>query len=60
VVQDATTQLGARTLAVDANTHDVYLVTAQFITGTPAPDQTRPSRTMVPGSFTLLVMSNHP
>jgi YVTN family beta-propeller protein len=60
VVQDATTELGARTLAVDANTHDVYLVTAQFTLGTPAPGQTRPSRTMVPGSFTLLVMSNHP
>jgi YVTN family beta-propeller protein len=58
VVQNATTQAGARTLAVDANTHDVYLVTAQFTLGTPAPGQTRPSRTMVPGSFTLLVMTN--
>jgi YVTN family beta-propeller protein len=60
VVQNATTQPGARTLAVDANTHDVYLVTAQFTLGTPAPGQTRPTRTMVPGTFTLLVMSNHP
>ena len=59
VVQNATTQAGARTLAVDANTHDVYLVTAQFTLGTPAPGQTRPSRTLIPGSFTLLVMSNH-
>jgi hypothetical protein len=58
VVQNATTKTGARTLAVDTNTHDVYLVTAQFTLGTPAPGQTRPSRTMVPGSFTLLVMSN--
>ncbi|HZX67365.1 MAG TPA: hypothetical protein VFE70_00700 [Candidatus Elarobacter sp.] len=58
VAQNATTQAGARTLAVDANTHDVYLVTAQFTLGTPAPGQTRPSRTLVPGSFTLLVMSN--
>lgn len=58
VVQNATTQAGARTLAVDANTHDVYLVTARFTLGTPAPGQTRPSRTLVPGSFTLLVMSN--
>ncbi len=60
VVQNAATQSGARTLAVDTNTHDVYLVTARFTLGTPAPGQTRPSRTLVPGSFTLLVMSNHP
>jgi YVTN family beta-propeller protein len=60
VAQNATTQAGARTLAVDTNTHDVYLVAAQFTLGTPAPGQTRPSRTMVPGTFTLLVMSNHP
>ena len=58
VVQNATTKAGARTLAVDANTHDVYLVTAQFTLGTPAPGQTRPLRTLVPGTFTLLVMSN--
>jgi DNA-binding beta-propeller fold protein YncE len=60
VVQNAATKAGARTLAVDTNTHDVYLVTAQFTLGTPAPGQTRPSRTLVPGSFTLLVMSNRP
>jgi hypothetical protein len=60
VVQNAATQAGARTLAVDPNTHDVYLVTAQFTLGTPPPGQTRPSRTLVPGSFTLLVMSNRP
>jgi YVTN family beta-propeller protein len=60
VLQNATTQAGARTLAVDTNTHDVYLVTAQFALGTPPPGQTRPSRTLVPGSFTLLVMSNRP
>lgn len=60
VVQNATTQAGARTLAVDTNTHNVYLVTAQFTLGTPAPGQTRVPRTMVPGTFTLLVMSNHP
>jgi DNA-binding beta-propeller fold protein YncE len=60
VVQNAATQAGARTLAVDTTTHDVYLVTAQFTVGTPPPGQTRPSRTMVPGSFTMLVMSSRP
>ena len=57
VVQNATTQPGARTLAVDTNTHNVYVVAAQFTLGSPAPGQTRPSRTMVPGSFKLLVVS---
>lgn len=60
VVQNAATQAGARTLALDTTTHDVYLVTAQFTVGPPAAGQTRPSRTMVPGSFTLLVMSSRP
>src|SRR5665213_556259 len=60
VVQNAATQAGARTLALDTNTHDVYLAAAEFTLGTPAPGQTRPSRTMVPGTFTLLVMSNRP
>ncbi len=58
VAQNAPTRTGARTMAVDANTHDVYLVTAQFTLGTPAPGTTRPTRTLVPGSFTLLVMTN--
>ena len=60
VVQNAATQAGARTLALDAATHDVYLVTAQFTVGPPAAGSTRPTRTMVPGSFTLLVMSSRP
>lgn len=56
VVQDAQTQRGARTMALDSNTHDVYLVTAEFDEQPPAEGQTRPRRTMKPGSFTLLVM----
>lgn len=57
VVQNATTQKYARTLAVDESTHAVYLVTAQITMGPPAAGQTRPTRTMVPGSFTLLKMT---
>jgi len=57
VVDNASTQAGARTLAVDSGTHNVYLVTAAFnITPTPVPSG-QPRRTMIPGSFTLLVMS---
>jgi len=57
VLQNAPTQLGARTMALDTSNHDVYLVTADFdmvpasVAGQP------PRRTMKPGSFTLLVMS---
>jgi YVTN family beta-propeller protein len=60
VVQNATTQAGARTCAINAATHDVYLVTAAFDVATPAPDASpgqRPRRTVRPGTFTLLVMS---
>ena len=60
VVQNAATQAGARTLALDTTTHDIYLVTAQFTVGPPVAGSTRPTRTMVPGSFTLLVMSSRP
>jgi DNA-binding beta-propeller fold protein YncE len=56
VVQNADTQRGARTMALDTKTHDVYLVTAEFDEQPPAEGQTRPRRTMKPGSFTLLVM----
>jgi DNA-binding beta-propeller fold protein YncE len=56
VVQNAETQRGARTMALDPNTHEVYLVTAEFDEQPPAEGQTRPRRTMKPGSFTLLVM----
>ncbi len=56
VVQNAQTQRGARTMALNTNNHDVYLVTAEFEEQPPAEGQTRPRRTMKPGSFTLLVM----
>ncbi len=47
---NVTTQLGARTMALDPKTHTVYLVTAKFL---PAQGNARPQP--VPGSFTLLV-----
>lgn len=57
VVQNATTQRGARTMALNPGNHDVYLVTAEFEEAPPAEGQTRPRRTMKPGTFTLLVMA---
>ena len=52
---------GARTLALDPKTHDVYTVTAQ-VQPPPAatPDNPRPRRTMVPGSFQVLVVGPGP
>lgn len=47
------TQRGARTMALDAATHAIFLVTAQF--GPPAAGGVRSRPTIVPGTFTLLV-----
>ena len=58
VQQTADTLAGARTMALNARNHEVYLVTAEF-GDAPAPtaSQPRPRRPMKPGSFTLLVMA---
>lgn len=57
VVQTITTQRGARTMALDAQTHTVYSVTADF-GPPPAPtaDRPRPRPPMLADSFTLLVI----
>src|SRR5437588_5842219 len=57
VVGNAATQRSARTMALNPGNHDVYLVAAEFDEAHPAEGQTRPRRTMKPGTFTLLVMS---
>jgi len=57
VVEDVPTQQGARTMALDPETHDVYLVTGQFgPRPTPTPDNPRPFPTLVPDSFVALVL----
>jgi len=58
VVENVKTLSRARTMALDTKTHQVYTVTAEFGTA-PAPTaQTpRPRPPMVPGSFTLLILS---
>jgi DNA-binding beta-propeller fold protein YncE len=56
VVDNVTTQPGARTMALDEKTHNVYLVTAKF-GPPPAPtaDNPHPRRTILPDSFVVLV-----
>ena len=58
VVENVPTLRRARTMALDAKTHQIYTVTAEF---GPAPaattEQPRPRAPMVPGSFTLLILS---
>ena len=57
VVETVPTQRSARTCALDAATHRLFLPAAEF-GPTPAPtaDQPRPRPPMVPGSFTVLVV----
>jgi hypothetical protein len=56
VVENVTTQRGARTMTVDAKSHRVFLVTAEFgPTPAPTPERPRPRPSIVPGSFTLLI-----
>ncbi|MGD1047334.1 MAG: YncE family protein [Candidatus Krumholzibacteriaceae bacterium] len=55
VLENVATQTGARTLAVDAKTHHIYLPTAEFGAATAlTPEHPRPRPTIVPGSFVVL------
>ncbi len=56
LVQSLPTRRGARTLALDARSHRIYLVTADF--GPPpaaTPEQPHPRPQLLPGTFRLLV-----
>ncbi|MBV9081201.1 MAG: YncE family protein [Acidobacteriaceae bacterium] len=59
VVENAKTQRGARTMALDTRTHKIYLSDAEF---GPAPaasaDNPRPRPKILPGSFKVLVMGH--
>ncbi len=57
VVETVTTQRGARTMAIDPKTHNIYLPTAQFAPqAAPTSDGSRQRPTMIKGSFTVLVV----
>ena len=56
VVENVPTQRGARTMALDPKTHNVFLATAQF--GPPpaaTPERPNPRPAMVPNTFVILV-----
>jgi DNA-binding beta-propeller fold protein YncE len=58
VTQQLATKKGARTMAYDPATHQVYLVTAEYGTAAPATaGQPKPRPPVVPGSFELLVVA---
>jgi len=58
VLDNVATQRGARTMALDLKTHNVFLVTAKFgATPTPAPGQQFVRPSIVPGSFVILLLS---
>jgi hypothetical protein len=57
VVATVTTQRGARTMALDKKTHRIYMPTAQFgPPPAPTPERPNPRPSVVPGSFTILVL----
>lgn len=55
VVQNAKSEIGARTMELDPETGDVFLVTAQMQPN-PNPTSPRDRFRAVPGTFALLVM----
>jgi YVTN family beta-propeller protein len=56
VLENVATQRGARTMALDPKSHEVYLVTADFAPAPPATnDNPRPRMTVVPGTFVVLI-----
>jgi DNA-binding beta-propeller fold protein YncE len=57
VVENVKTQQGARTLALDEKTHQVFVVTANFgPPPAPSADNPHPRRTILPDSFVVLVV----
>ncbi len=57
VVENVTTQRGARTMELDPKTHNVYLVTADLKPVQPTAEKPHPRPAPVPGTFRLLIFS---
>jgi hypothetical protein len=57
VAENVKTEPGARTMALDSKTHNVYTVTAKF-GSPPAPtaDNPHPRRTILPDTFEVLLL----
>ncbi len=58
VVANVTTQRGARTMALDSKTHNIYLATANFKTALPAKAKGKQRPGLVPNSFVILVVGS--
>jgi len=57
VAENVKTQEGARTLALDEKTHQVFVVTAKFgPPPAPTPDNPHPRRSILPDTFVVLVL----
>ncbi len=57
VAENVNTQEGARTLALDDKTHNVYVVTAKFgPPPAPTPDHPHPRHSILPDTFVVLVL----
>jgi DNA-binding beta-propeller fold protein YncE len=57
LVENVSTKQGARTMALDSKTHNVFTVTADFGAAPAAtPDNPHPRRTILPDSFEVLVL----
>ncbi len=56
VVENVTTQKGARTMALDPKTHQIFLVTAEFGPPPANPEQPRRRPSIKPDTFVVLVM----
>ncbi len=58
VVENATTERGARTMALDESNHHVFVVTAKFgAPPAPTPERPRPRPTILPGTFHILELA---
>ena len=56
VIETIPTQRGARTMAIDAKTHNIFLVTAQFGPAPePTPERPHPRPSIIPDTFVILV-----
>ena len=56
VVENVATQRGARTMALDPKSHEIYLVTADFAPAPPSANENPKPRMMpVPGTFVVLI-----